>query len=298
MPARADHTLAEQLSQAQIVRDYERAFSEATGLPLKFEVEGRKRPLLRGGPQSSAFCEMMAECAPGCALCVEMQGRLQAGARGGTFSARCRAGLTDSAVPVKVGERVLGFLTTGQVRHRPARAGNFARLVTWLRRGGVEMDGAALEKAYRETRVMSHRQYDAVLRLLEVFAAHLSLAAERIATQEAHAEPAAVRSARRFIDVHRGEAITLAQVAQAAHLSTFHFCKMFKRATGLTFTNYLSLTRVALAKEALANPQARISEIAYEAGFGSLTHFNRIFRRHVGQSPTAFRQGLGGATQR
>ncbi|MEP6670574.1 MAG: helix-turn-helix domain-containing protein [Chthoniobacter sp.] len=294
MPATGDSSLAERLSQSEIVLDYERAFSEATGMPLKFELQGRKRPMLRGGAKTNAFCEMMAKCAPGCQMCAETQQRLQAGSNSATSSTQCRAGLIDSAVPVKAGETILGYLTTGQITHRPTKAGNFTRIVEWLRNGGIKMDWVALEKAYHETRVMSHRQYDAVLRLLEVFASHLSYAAERIATEEANAEPAAVAGARQYVKLHRGEPITLTQVAQAAHVSTFHFCKMFKQATGLTFTHYLSLTRIAHAKNLLANPQLRISEIAYEAGFGSLTQFNRVFRRYVGQSPTEFRRKSGG----
>ena len=58
----------------------------------------------------------------------------------------------------------------------------------------------------------------------------------------------------------------------------------------MTFTQYLSVVRIAKAKKLLANPQARISEVAFEAGFASLTHFNRMFRRIAGESPTAFRQ--------
>lgn len=274
------------------MRDYERAFVEALGLPLKFEPVGRKRPLLRGGQHFNPFCSMLTECEPGGRMCVAMQGQLQEEASGNAVSLHCRAGLTDSAVPVKAGETILGYLTTGQIAHRRMSQGNFTRLVEWLRCGDVKMDWPALEKAYLETRVISHRQYDAVLRLLEVFAKHLSLAAERIATQEAHAEPPVVSRARGFIDQHCAEPITLAQVANATHVSTFHFCKMFKRATGLTFTQHLTLTRIARAKELLANPQKRVSEVAYEVGFGSLTQFNRVFLRNAGQSPTAFRRSL------
>lgn len=48
-------------------------------------------------------------------------------------------------------------------------------------------------------------------------------------------------------------------------------------------------------KKPLANPQARITEVACEAGFASLTHFNRMFRRIAGQSPTDFRRRIAGA---
>ena len=73
------------------------------------------------------------------------------------------------------------------------------------------------------------------------------------------------------------------------HVSTFFFCKMFKKATGLTFTGYLSRVRVEKAKTLLLNPHLRISEIAYDVGFQSLTHFNRMFLNIVGQSPTVYR---------
>jgi AraC-like DNA-binding protein len=65
---------------------------------------------------------------------------------------------------------------------------------------------------------------------------------------------------------------------------------MFKKATGLTFTDYLSRVRVEKAKALLLNPHLRISEIAYDVGFQSLTHFNRMFRKIVGESPTAYRE--------
>jgi AraC-like DNA-binding protein len=73
------------------------------------------------------------------------------------------------------------------------------------------------------------------------------------------------------------------------HVSTFYFCKLFRKTTGLTFTDYLGRVRVEKAKNLLLNPHLRVSEIAYTVGFQSLTHFNRIFRKTTGEAPTAFR---------
>jgi AraC-like DNA-binding protein len=67
---------------------------------------------------------------------------------------------------------------------------------------------------------------------------------------------------------------------------------MFKKATGLTFTDYLSRTRVERAKNLLLNPNVRVSEVAYDCGFISLTHFNRVFKKVVGKSPTFYRNTL------
>jgi AraC-like DNA-binding protein len=67
---------------------------------------------------------------------------------------------------------------------------------------------------------------------------------------------------------------------------------MFKKATGLNFTEYLSRIRIERAKNLLLNPNLRVSEIAFEVGFQSLTHFNRVFKNTVGQSPTRYREQL------
>jgi transcriptional regulator GlxA family with amidase domain len=64
---------------------------------------------------------------------------------------------------------------------------------------------------------------------------------------------------------------------------------LFKRATGMHFTEHLSRVRVERARNLLANPHLRVSEVAFEAGFQSLTHFNRVFKKILGQSPTKYR---------
>jgi AraC-like DNA-binding protein/ligand-binding sensor protein len=285
--------LSEKLSQSSILRDYERAFSQVTGLPLKFLPAGKKRPGMRGSEKANPFCTQMAETEPGCKMCVDVQERLSAGSQDGqTHSVECMAGLTDSNVPVRVGEQILGYLQTGQVSLRQLEHDDFRRVVELLNSGGVATDERELEKAYFETRVISLEQYGSVLRLLEVFAAHLSIAAEQIAIRQEHAEPPMIEKARRFIDEHHREELTLEGISRAVNASTFHFCKMFKRATGMTFTAYLAAVRVSKSKQLLANPQMRISEVAFEAGFASLTHFNRMFRRIAGESPTAFRRRI------
>lgn len=285
--------LAGRLSRSQIFRDYERAFGEATGLPLAFQPINQKRLAIRGSQWANEFCLRMTETSPGCKLCMEAQEEMQQN-DGLSHSVTCRAGLTDSAVPVRVGDQLLGFLQTGQIALKAPNRENFVRLAEWLRSGGAEVDWDALEKSFMETPVLNRQQYEATVRLLEVFAQHLGLAAEQIATRQENSEPALVTKAREYIEQHQEGEILLDDVARAVHASTFHFCKTFKKATGFTFTQYVSLMRVAKAKQLLANPQKRISEIAYEVGFQSLTHFNRIFRKVTGSSPSDYRARVVG----
>ena len=79
-------------------------------------------------------------------------------------------------------------------------------------------------------------------------------------------------------------------------MSAYYFCKVFHKATGMTFTHYVARIRVERVKSLMLNPHKRISEAAFEAGFQSLSQFNRIFRKVQGEAPTAYRQRLHGAS--
>ena len=111
----------------------------------------------------------------------------------------------------------------------------------------------------------------------------------QLMTEKHNAEPPLVLKAREYIDKHKTEELSLADVAKAAGASVFHFCKVFHKATGLKFTDYVARVRLEDARTRLLNPNLRVSEIAYDVGFQSLTQFNRTFKRVFGQSPSDFR---------
>ncbi len=158
----------------------------------------------------------------------------------------------------------------------------------------MRLDQTVLRQAYFETRVVSPEQHAAAVKLLTIFAEHLEMVTNQIVIQRDNAEPPMITKAKDFIRQHHAEDLSLPQVAQFAHTSPFNFCKLFKRATGLTFTSYLSRVRIEKSKNLLINPQLRVGEIAYEVGFQSLTSFNRVFQKLLGQSPTEYRLKLRG----
>ena len=127
------------------------------------------------------------------------------------------------------------------------------------------------------------------MRLLTFFAEQLSALANQIMLEQQNAEPPLVQKAREYIEKRKNEELSLADVAKAAGASVYHFCKVFHKATGLKFTDYVARVRLEDARTRLLNPNLRISEIAYDVGFQSLTQFNRTFKRVFGQSPTEFR---------
>jgi len=282
-------TLIDALVTSRIYQDYERAFTEATGLPVALRpVESWQLPH-HGKRGESDFCAMIAGKSKACAVCLQLQDKLVKAAMEEPATVVCEAGLCDTAVPVKLGEKVVGFLQTGQIfRKKPSEA-QFRRVRVLAREWGVEINEKTLRDAYFGTRVVSPRQHESVIRLLSIFSEHLSILSNQLIVQQEHSEPPVIRRAKEFINEHQTEDLTLTQVARAVNTSTFYFCKMFKKATGINFTDYLSRVRIEKSKNLLLNPNLRISEIAFEVGFQSLTHFNRVFKKVLGQSPTEYR---------
>ena len=290
---RCDDVVA-RLQQSEIFRDYQDAFQTATGLPLVLREAGSFQPPLHGSRQTNAFCGLMSGASKSCAACLQVQQEVEQGAGPSGKTVQCFAGLSESVVPVRVGERVIAYLQTGQVFMRAPLERGFRSALVQLEKWKVTVDVAALHAAYFETRVLPKARYGAALRLLVSFAQHLSLLSNELMIKTASSEPPAAVKARAYIAEHLGEALTLDQVARAANMSAFYFCKVFKAATGLTFTNYVARARIERTKQLLLNPHVRISEAAYEAGFQSLSQFNRVFRRVAGESPSTYRDHLHG----
>jgi AraC-like DNA-binding protein len=288
----ANAHLIEALVESPTFRDYERAFTETTGLPVTLRpVETWQLPL-HGKRGENPFCAMMAENSRTCAACLQMQERLAQSAWNEPCTMNCAYGLDETAVPVKLGTETIGFLQTGQVmRQKPTTAG-FRRAVGQAEKLGVDLNNQRAREAYFQTPVVSQKKIDSVSNLLSIFAEHLSMKSNQIAVQTANTEPPIITRARRYIAEHHTEDISLGQVAQAVHASIFYFCKLFKKVTGINFTEYVSRVRIERAKNLLLNPNLRVSEIAYEVGFQSLTHFNRVFKKLAGQSPTEYRGHL------
>lgn len=284
--------LVQQLNRSQIYQDYERAFATATDLPLTLRPPKTWSLAHRGRPNENPFCALLAASHEGCADCLAVQKKIAAGEAPGAVSATCFAGLCDTAVPVRVGQKLAGFLQTGQVALQPPSSARFQQISRRIVEWGIKVDLKRLEEAYFHSKVLTPEQYAGAVRLLEIFAQHLGTIGNQLLIQEKSAESPLVRRAKAYVAEHEGEDIHLDEIARALNVSTFYFCKMFKKATGLTFTDYLARVRVERAKVLLLDPNRRVSEVAYEVGFGSLTHFNRVFRKLVGQSPTAFREGV------
>jgi AraC-like DNA-binding protein len=103
------------------------------------------------------------------------------------------------------------------------------------------------------------------------------------------AEPVAIWKARKYINEHSREELSLTRVAKAVNMNPNYLSENFKQVTGIKFVDYVAHARFKSACELLRNSRLRISEIAFAVGFQSLSQFNRVFKRFSGESPTQYR---------
>ncbi|HAK06999.1 MAG TPA: AraC family transcriptional regulator [Spartobacteria bacterium] len=287
----ANKQLIDTLLRSRLFRDYESVFTKATGLPLAlrpleyWQLEHHQKT------NENRFCALLAERPATLAVCLQSHAEIVQHTGATPRSETCPFGLTETAVPVRLGEETIGFLRIGQVLRRLAIESDKTRAAAKLAECGVPFTGG-IRKAWETTPIIPKDKYSAIVRLLTFFAEQLSALINQIVLEKQNSEPPLVRKAREYIEQHKMEPLSLAAVAQASGASVFHFCKVFKKTTGLKFTEYVGRVRLENAKTQLLNPNRRISEVAYDVGFQSLTQFNRMFKRVFGQSPTEFRGHL------
>lgn len=203
--------------------------------------------------------------------------------------------LVDFCEPVLVGSRTIAHLSLHPIRLSDGEYANFdASARNMLDQGCTASQLRAAQNIYEKTSTMTTERYEALCVMLRLFAGQLGEHAEKLLLEQTENEPPAVSRARQYIINHLMEPLGLDEVAQHSGVSPFHFCKIFKKATRLTFTDFVNRARVELAKRLLLKPQFRITEVAYDAGFQSLSQFNRSFRRIMNQSPKEFRAGKSG----
>jgi len=129
--------------------------------------------------------------------------------------------------------------------------------------------------------------------LLESFAMQLADEANRAVLVCDEGQPQVVKDAVSYLKKNLDEKVPLDEVADAVGICSFQLCRIFKKQTGMTMTEYVNRLRVERARRRLEDPFCQISDVAEEVGFSSLSQFNRNFLKYSGESPSEYRERLG-----
>lgn len=106
-----------------------------------------------------------------------------------------------------------------------------------------------------------------------------------------HASPIVVRICD-FIANNFREEIDSSDIASAAAIHPKYAMSVFKKSTGMTLNDYVNLMRLSYAQALLMQDDANVLQVAMDSGFGSLSAFNKSFRKIAGMSPSDFRRDV------
>ena len=131
----------------------------------------------------------------------------------------------------------------------------------------------------------------------EELAIDVAAAATRLSEHESHRNDSTSRDVRarvtdavRAIERNPSAPLSLDALASAADMSSFQFLRGFRSSTGVTPHQFILRTRLRAAAARIADGDARIIDVALDAGFGDLSNFNHAFRAEFGATPSAFRR--------
>lgn len=102
-----------------------------------------------------------------------------------------------------------------------------------------------------------------------------------------------ISKAVQFINDNYRNGVSRDDAAIQAGMSAAHFSRAFKKVMGMSYQDYLHSRRIAEARNLLHTTTKSINEIAKFLGFSDQTGFGRIFKKHTGLTPSAYRNGTG-----
>jgi AraC-like DNA-binding protein len=149
-----------------------------------------------------------------------------------------------------------------------------------------------IARAVRSDRLRDEPCHAYLASLADVLAVHIATRycdRRLLSTGLGGLAPHKLLQVRTFIDEHLAESIPVEKLAACVHMSTYHFARMFKRATGQPPHIFITGRRMHRAEELLRSSNLALIEIATSLGFQTQGHFTGVFRKHTGTTPRVYR---------
>jgi len=312
------------LAESPAVRDTLRALATLTGMAVKLAAFDRHPDLPVMVAGTVPLCRLILDSPNGEAACGRFLARVQRGfrCRVGSVESQvhpttqisakaksqpvrtfqtphsalrtqeCFAGLTELAAPIFAHGKPVGTLICGEFFPRKPKKRDFTCCLRRLRALGIRLDPQLARRAYLQTPITSPDRVRAARRLLTDLAQYLGERAAHCLAARRSSDPACVACAKTLVARNLEAIPSTHSAARQAHVTEPYFCRMFKAATGMTFSEYVARCHVDRARELLHDPNMRVTDVAFAAGFQSIPHFNHTFKRYTGLSPNGYRAAL------
>lgn len=149
--------------------------------------------------------------------------------------------------------------------------------------------GARLKKMSQGDRFHQFMELMRIFQFLAESDEYVDLDVRPISSQTILKQQERMHRIHQFVETNFQNPIDTQQVANEVNLSLPAFCRYFKKATKLTYTDFVNQYRIQYAKKLLIQDK-NVTEACFESGFVSLSYFNRMFKKWTGETPSGFRK--------
>ena len=149
--------------------------------------------------------------------------------------------------------------------------------------------GVRLKKLHHLDRFHQFMELMSIFQFLAESDEYVNLDVHPISSQTILKKQERMHRIHQFVEANFQKTIDTQQIADVVNLSLPAFCRYFKKATKLTYTDFVNQYRIQYAKKLLIQDK-NVTEACFESGFESLSYFNRIFKKWTGETPSGFRK--------
>ena len=287
------HITFSDLAESKEFEEFFHIVSALTGIKLALldpvEPTWERAKLLHERSSENPLCQFIQETSDGRMACeqCDVKHALAVSSMKQGFHYVCHTGLTDTVVPICIDGRHIATMNGGQVLTAPPSEEGFE--VFLEQNQDHSLDKEKVRQLYFECPWLPEERLQQVLNVLSFFSNYFVEIEEKLKRVTHDAGRASVDRAIDYMEENFRESLTLSEVARIAFLSPAYFSHVFREATSKCFTHYLQQIRIREAKRLLRQTDRSVTEIALDSGFNNLSHFNRVFRKLEGRSPTQYR---------
>ncbi len=249
--------------------------------PLKKERLITFSELMQFNVHDNSYCACVKSCPTATAKCLATQKKVLAKCEKERepFEGVCYAGVREIVYPIFSHEEVVGFISvSGYAAARGASPTEVVKACFSSHEGLCRTYGTLKKEA------PSREKIDTLLFPL------CDMLALAYLKEEAEDSEAPITRMLRYIKHHYAEALTSEDICRHFSFSRSYFSHVFKRETGVSFKEYLTVFRMENAKRLLRYSSLSVTEIAFSVGFSEAGYFSAVFKEKTGLSPREYKK--------
>lgn len=199
------------------------------------------------------------------------------------YTYQCHAGLTETVIPIKSENIVIGYIMFGQLLQTDNRESLWKDICRDLSSFDIDMN--TLYKAYTKKKNISKETIVAAANMMKISANYLYLSRKFTLKRDTLAS-----KLDSYINTNIKKNLSASVLCEHFSISKSHLYKLSEQSFGIGIAEHIRSIRIHMAKRLLGETDAPIYEIADQVGISDYNYFSKVFKRETGVLPTTYRK--------